>query len=71
MTRFTAHLQRFSGDPCWLSTVENLYRQRLAGWLAEHGYACSLDSDLFTVDDSAWTVLALWQPVPELLLVVE
>jgi hypothetical protein len=71
MIRFTAQLQRFQGDPCWLSTVENLYRQRLAGWLDEHGYACILDSDQFTVDDSAWTVLALWQPVPELELVRE
>jgi len=71
MTRFTAHLQRFTGDPCWLYTVEALYRQRLADWLAEHDIDYTLDMDQFTVPDPAWTVLLLWCPVPELELCCE
>lgn len=71
MIRFTARLQHFQGDPCWLCTVETLYRQRLAAWLVEHGYACGCDLEVFTVDDPAWTVLSLWRPVPELELVRE
>lgn len=71
LTRFSAHLVRFQGDPCWLCTVENLYRQRLADWLAAHELDYTQDADSFTVEDRAWTVLALWRPVPELDLVVE
>ena len=71
MTRFTASIQSFQGDPCWSSTMEHLYRQRLAEWLAQHGIDYTLDLDLFTVSDRAWTVLQLWRPVPELELVCE
>lgn len=71
MTRFTAYLQRFEGDPVWFGTVEALYRERLAEWLGAHGFIYCWDCDEFTVDDRAWTVLQLWRPVPELELTVE
>ena len=51
--------------------MEHLYRQRLAEWLAEHGIDYTLDLDLFTVSDRAWTILQLWRPVPELELLCE
>ncbi len=66
MTRFTAYMMRYEGDPVWLGTVEHLYRERLAQWLEQHGLTYTLDCDEFTVDDRAWTVLQLWRPVPEL-----
>ena len=71
MTRFTAYMARFEGDPAWLGTVEALYRQRLQEWLVEHGFTVVVDVDEFTVEDRTWTVLQLWRPVPELELVVE
>ena len=66
MTRFSAYMARFEGDPAWYGTVEALYRERLATWLDQHGYRYCWDCDEFTVDERTWTVLQLWQPVPEL-----
>lgn len=71
MTRFTAYMLRYEGDPAWYSTVEALYRERLASWLEKHGYEYRLDCDEFTVDDRAWTAINIWAPVPELELTVE
>jgi hypothetical protein len=71
MIRFTAHLLRHEGDPAWYSTVEALYRQRLADWLSRQGCEYSWDMDEFTVDDRSWTAINLWAPVPELELVRE
>ena len=71
MLRFTAHLLRHEGDPAWYSTVENLYRQRLADWLSRQGCEYSWDCDEFCVDERTWTALQLWAPVPELELVCE
>ncbi len=71
MKRFTAYLTRYQGDPCWINTVESLYRQRLADWLDQHAGRYTWDTDEFWVDERTWTVLQLWRPVPELELVLE
>jgi hypothetical protein len=71
MTRFSAQLRRLTGDPVWFSTVEIMYQQRLESWLREHDIAYAHDGVYYTVEDSSWTVLALWDPEPALELVLE
>jgi len=71
MTRFSAQLRRLGGDPVWFSNVEIIYQQRLESWLREHNIAYDHNGVYYTVKDSAWTVLTLWDPLPELELVLE
>lgn len=71
MTRFSAQLRRLGGDPVWFANVEILYIQRFESWLHDHRIAYAHDGVHYTVADSAWTVLALWDPLPELELTVE
>ena len=71
MTRFSAYMLRYEGDPAWYSTVEALYRQRLADWLEQRGFRYTWDLDEFCVEDLTWTILQLWVPVPELEYTVE
>lgn len=71
MTRFSAQLRRFTGDPVWFSTVEIMYIQQLESWLTAHDIAYAHDGLYYTVEDSVWTILSLWAPEPDLELTVE
>ena len=71
MTRFSAQLRRLTGDPVWFSNVEIIYQQRLESWLKDHHINYAHNGLYYTVEDSAWTILSLWNPLPELELVLE
>jgi hypothetical protein len=68
MIRFTADLARCSGDPVWWLNVEMVYHHQLTAWLVRHHYEYDQVGNEFTVNDSAYTALVLWAPVPELIL---
>ena len=46
--------------------MEREYQQSLVVWLSGRGLFVDFDGVYYTVEDSTLTVLALWNPVPEL-----